>query len=427
MQKNLNKCDNILNKCAQEIASSTSSLINYDVLITDTEARIVGTSRSDRLGQLHEASIEVINSGLGNETTSSSARQLRGTFPGVTLPIFGLNKHVMGTIAIAGNPDDVRPFGLIVKKQIEILLREKELYAYSNNREAILQSFIQDLGTFVAGVSNETVFASRAAELGWKADKTYIPIAIDLYQFGRYAIKIRKLTKKSGEAENRLLNIKKGLLASIRSLFKDGADISVMNSNNSFVILHAILNSYNGQDPDFEAVKETKKLCDTLQKALDSYELNAAIGIGSPAHSIKELANNYAEAWKALRLGKKFYHKAGIYCIQDFRLEELVSSIDLTVRSRYVNTVMGPVLNLSDKDELLATLRAWCESGFSLIEAARKLHIHRNTLIYRLDKLSRILEMNVREFRTCFNLYFALILGRHAGPTLREKENIWEM
>ena len=184
------------------------------------DGKIIGASQSERIGQLHEASLEVARTGAASETTREQARQFRGTLPGVTFPIQNLNGRTVGTMALTGSPDEVRPFGLIVKKQIEILLRERELYVYSSSRESILQDLIHDLETFVPGVGNETMLQSRAIELGYDPSLFYIPIVVDLYQFGRYALEVRRECRDgdSGQVEMRILNIKKAVLAEMRGI-----------------------------------------------------------------------------------------------------------------------------------------------------------------------------------------------------------------
>ncbi|WP_320793911.1 CdaR family transcriptional regulator [Pyramidobacter sp.] len=418
------KCDSdersLVQKYAQEIASSTAAVIGHNIIITDVDGRIVGASQSERIGQLHEASLEVARTGTASETTREQARQFRGTLPGVTFPIQNLNRRTVGTMALTGAPDEVRPFGLIVKKQIEILLRERELYVYSSSRESILQDLIHDLETFVPGVGNETMLQSRAIELGYDPSLFYIPIVVDLYQFGRYALEVRRECR-DGEVEMRILNIKKAVLAEMRGIFSHPRTVSSISGNNRFVTLHAVKDADHA-DPQHEkaALAQVVGLSQSLLDRLEDYGLKAAIGIGSPAHSVAALSFSCQEARKALMLGKKFKQRPGVYCIADFRMEDVISTIDAPVRIRFIKALTGNLRGKSDWPELEKTIRAWCESGFSLVETARRLHIHRNTLIYRLEKIKRLTGEDIHSFRACFNFYFALLLGQYSGPVAKE-------
>jgi len=410
----------LIQKYAQEIASSTAAIIGHNIIITDVDGRIIGASQTERIGQLHEASLEVVRTGTASETTREQTRQFRGTLPGTTFPIQNLNGRTVGTMALTGAPDEVRPFGLIVKKQIEILLRERELYVYSSSRESILQDLIHDLETFVPGVGNETMLQSRAIELGYDPSLFYIPIVVDLYQFGRYALEVRRECR-DGEVEMRILNIKKAVLAEMRGIFSHPRTVSSISGNNRFVTLHAVKDA-DCADPQHEkaALAQVVSLSQTLLERIEDYGLKAAIGVGSPAHSIAALSFSCQEARKALMLGKKFKQRPGVYCIADFRMEDVISTIDAPVRIRFIKALTGNLRGKSDWPELERTIRAWCESGFSLVETARRLHIHRNTLIYRLEKINRLTGEDIHSFHACFNFYFALLLGQYSGPAAKE-------
>ena len=74
------KCDSdersLVQKYAQEIASSTAAVIGHNIIITDVDGRIVGASQSERIGQLHEASLEVARTGTASETTREDRKSV---------------------------------------------------------------------------------------------------------------------------------------------------------------------------------------------------------------------------------------------------------------------------------------------------------------------------------------------------------------
>ena len=76
----------------------------------------------------------------------------------------------------------------------------------------------------------------------------------------------------------------------------------------------------------------------------------------------------------------------------------------------------------NDWEELRQTFLTWCENNFSLVSAARELHIHRNTLNYRLEKIRRIGNVELRNYRDTLKLYLALRLEKFIGPGLHEEE-----
>lgn len=408
----------LLRGCAQEICGSIAEAIGHDVLITDLAGVIVGCSDPSRCGTLHVSAPAAIASGESIERSSFSD-EYGDAFTGVTSPVRSLNGQVAGTVSIIGDVKVVRPFAVIVRQQVELLLRERELYAWSTNRERTLQSLVKDIGSFVPGVSNEAMLLSRAVEYGYDRARYYVPVAVDLYQFGRFALQVREQMRGQSErAETRIMKVKKAVLASIRKVFSEPRDISAMLGNNRFVVFHAA----ELDESQEEMAERTRRFAEKLLEMIKALELKAAVGIGSPALGLPALAVSWQEAWKALFLGKKFRHQPGVYDIADYRLEDVITSIDAQVRSRFVQAVTGRFRSHPEWEQMRSSVKEWCESGFSLVEAARRLHVHRNTLIYRIDKMDREAGLNLRDFRTCLNLYLALMMDRYAGPAVREED-----
>ena len=108
---------------AQQIANEITDVIGHNVLITDDAGIVLGSGDESRVGQFHEASVEVVRSRRTMAHSSEDVRDLIGTLPGVTIPLV-IDDEVVGTIGLSGSPDEVVQFGLVVKRQTEILMQE---------------------------------------------------------------------------------------------------------------------------------------------------------------------------------------------------------------------------------------------------------------------------------------------------------------
>ncbi len=415
MPKQDSEASGLFRKNAQRIAASTAPVINCDLMIVDLDGIIVGAGDTIKIGALFElrdllASLnDTLEIERGKETT-------------VVAPVRSVSGQTVGAMVLSGAVENVRPLVKIVRQQIEILLREYELNAYSVDRESTLQNLVQDIGSFVPGVNNEAMLLSRAVEWGYNSDMHYIPIAVDLYQFGRYAFAIRERMRGVERAETRILNVKKAVLASVRKIFPAPQNISAMLGNSRFVILFAAAKDDKITESENAILEEARSRAEKILEETEIFGLKAAVGIGSPAYGLGSLAVSYQEAWKALFLGKKFCQRAGVYGIADYRLEDVITTIDLPVRTRFVQAITGKLRRHPDWEQTRDSIREWCESSFSLVEASRRLHVHRNTLIYRLDKLSRETGLDLKDFRTCLNLYIALVMDRYVGPAVKEED-----
>ena len=409
----------MLLKYAQEIARSIAEIIGYNVIITDTEGVVIGASDTKRAGSLHEQSLDVIKTNRGASVNERDAQKYRGTLPGVTYPIHSMTGNVVGSVAITGNPADVNPFALIVKKQIEILLRERELQEYAAGKEETLKNLIHDISSYIPGVTDKRMLLARAKEFGFDPSARYIPVAIDLYQFARYARKIRDTYREDNTHGPEVLiqRTKAAILNIIRSAFPDKSDLSTMTGNNKYVVLHSAADDISQNEET-----GTYRACRKILEGLSAMDLNAAIGIGSAALNLFELHNSCSEAWRALQLGKKFSQGPGIFNIHEYRVEELLSTLKPEQRNRFIHRHVAPFKRYRDWPDLQQTYTCWCEHNFSLVNSAKALHIHRNTLYYRLEKIQKTGFINLKDYRETMKYYLAFKLEKFIGPGVQEEE-----
>lgn len=164
---------------AQEIASDTTAVIGFNVLITDAGGLVIGSGDSSRVGSFHEASVEVVRTQEPATHNASQAQQLRGVRPGVTLPLVANGKAV-GTVGITGTPAQVRRFGLLVKRQTEILLRESVMLRSRLLAERAAEKLLADVASYDPQVVEGDFLLFRAAELGFDLRLRRVAVAIEV-------------------------------------------------------------------------------------------------------------------------------------------------------------------------------------------------------------------------------------------------------
>jgi carbohydrate diacid regulator len=134
----------------------------------------------------------------------------------------------------------------------------------------------------------------------------------------------------------------------------------------------------------------------------------ARIGIGGVARSVDEIAASYAEARMALRVGSSTGRESP-HDIDDLRVEQLVAALPGRLRSRVGEDIIGSLRDAGDWTATRATVVAWVESGFVLVEAARALNVHRNTLVYRLRRIATETGWPTTDRRRWLALYLACV------------------
>lgn len=387
------KAGKMLRSCAQELAESTSEIAGYSVLLTDENGIVIGSSDPSRLGSLHSPSLGVIRTRKPEITTPEEAHRLpEGVRPGITLPI-SLAGRVVGSIAIAGPPEEVSRYGRLVQKQAELLLRENALLRSSMLREQALQELILEIAAFDPLKADETLLVMRGRELGYDLRPPRAVLVAEILH-----------------PEKAPLNLRLEAQALARRFFSHPQDIVSRLGDDKIVVL-AFLGLAVREIQPLEEVRNTARL---LALSLEEHGLSARIGIGEIAASAASLGEAFRSAGEAARLSLKKCGEEKVFYIGDLRLESLLSAVPRDRAAAFCESVLKDLPGASDAEELIQTFLAWCDSPFEPTRVAQTLSIHRNTLAYRLQKIGRLTGLDLREIRGILMLRSALELRKTA-------------
>ncbi len=137
------------------------------------------------------------------------------------------------------------------------------------------------------------------------------------------------------------------------------------------------------------------------------------ISYGNPAPELKDLSRSYKEAGLAMDVGRIFYNDLRIMAYSKLGIGRLIYQLPITLCRMFINEVFGK----NDPDDLdeetLQTIDQFFEDSLNISEASRNLFIHRNTLVYRLDKLEKTLGLNIRNFDDAMTLKLALMVDTY--------------
>ena len=394
----------ILKDYAQAIVETTHSIIGYDILITDNRGVIIGTNDLPRMGRMHAHSLRVIARGLPETADGESAREF-GVREGVCIPI-RLGTEIMGTAAIAGNPEEVRKYGHLVQKEAELFLRMKLMQESTQLRESAVANLIGQLTTFDPKYMNDSFLRSQAKSLGFQLDVPRSVVLVDITCFGGIVDSILAEERYAHDAELRIQTVKTTILILLRDVFNDPQDIVSNIGADKYLILTAI--------SGFSDSERRAQLCekaDTASAVLRGRKFAASIGIGFPAPTVDGLMLSFRSAWRAISIGKKLGRDECVHEAEAFQLEDLLLSLNQDTAKRYIDKSLGRFFNHPQWDEELeATFRAWLSAPFHPGEVAQKLGIHRNTLAYRIDKINEWSGVDLKKPEDVFRLSVSLLL-----------------
>jgi len=259
---------------AQEIADKTTEIIGYNILITDDAGIVIGSGDKGRVGTFHEASLETVQRGDMTSHDVAAAEKLEGVKPGVTLPVVSENRTV-GTVGITGNPDEVKRFGMVVKSQTEIMLRESLHLRIALLEEKALESLVYDIANYDPAILEPEALVARGEELGYDLNLSRVTVVVDLAQFTHLASSYR-LRPDNRTPELELQSLKLGVLRTIKDVFGDEQDVATSIGTGKFGVLHSLWPN------EEDAMSRTRARCRHLAESIRArHEIVANVGIGT--------------------------------------------------------------------------------------------------------------------------------------------------
>jgi len=144
------------------------------------------------------------------------------------------------------------------------------------------------------------------------------------------------------------------------------------------------------------------------------------LGVSRIHVGIDSYASAVDEARKAARIGNSCIFTEGVMLAQDTAIYEFIDNIDRDTQARFAEDNLKQLIGQDGNPELIKTLAVFLYCGGQISEAAERLFIHRNTLNYRLDKISALLGCDVRQPRNRSRLEIALVAACLSGVIPRQ-------
>ncbi len=151
-----------------------------------------------------------------------------------------------------------------------------------------------------------------------------------------------------------------------------------------------------------------------IQKGLKEYGIkDVKIAIGNVAETIKDVSRSYKEAQIALDVSKIFYEEATVIAYNQLGIGRLIYQLPLPLCKMFIREVFGDYSPDSIDAETLATIDKFFENNLNVSETSRQLFIHRNTLVYRLDKIQKNTNLDLRNFEDAIAFKIALMVVKY--------------
>ena len=375
---------------ARQIVSRTMKIIKHSVNVMDCHGRIIGSGDPQRLNQQHDGAILALNNHHIIEIDQAMSQQLQGVKPGINLPII-FQQQAIGVVGISGDPDDVRNYGELVKMTAELIVEQAALMTqvewHKRHREELVMQLINNNNL------DDAQLNTIAERLEIKLEQPRIATVI-------------KVLPHDGEAFS-LENLQH-LVHLLEYPERDNLVAISSVSRNEVVVLKPITINNNGWSRDLEQ-KRVYKLLKRIHKEAN-YTIKIALGDYFP--TIQGLAQSYLTATATMEVALNHHQQTQqqVFFYQDNILPVLLNKI--TAESWRYQQLQAPLENLKQHDPrgiLIKTLIAFFDQNCDLAQTCQVLHIHRNTLRYRLDKIEQQTNLQINKINDITRLYLAII------------------
>ena len=140
---------------------------------------------------------------------------------------------------------------------------------------------------------------------------------------------------------------------------------------------------------------------------------NIRIAYGTPVNEIKDVSRSYKEAKMALDVGKIFFDERSVIAYSQLGIGRLIYQLPIPLCKMFIKEIFDGK-SMDDLDEeTLVTINKFFENSLNVSETSRQLFIHRNTLVYRLDKLQKTTGLDLRVFEDAITFRIALMVVRY--------------
>ena len=163
-----------------------------------------------------------------------------------------------------------------------------------------------------------------------------------------------------------------------------------------------------------DGVKEIEKTADSIAAFLGKENFkNVRIAYGTTVNEIKEVSRSYKEAKMALDVGKIFFGERDVIAYSELGIGRLIYQLPIPLCKMFIKEIFDGKSPDDFDEETLTTINKFFENSLNVSETSRQLFIHRNTLVYRLDKLQKSTGLDLRVFEDAITFKIALMVVKY--------------
>lgn len=352
----------ISNQILQNTIEGLKAITRVDICVMDTEGKALATTIGN--AQEYEGAV------LAFVDSPADSQVLQGF---QFFKVF--DEHQLEyVILVRGESDDVYMIGKLVAFQIQnLLVAYKERY----DKDNFIKNLLLD-NLLLVDIYN------RAKKLHIETDVRRVVFIIE--------------TKNEKDTN---------ALETVRSLFSGKTKDFITAVDEKNIILVKELKPNETYD---DMTKTAKVILDMLNTEAMT---KAHVAFGTIVNEIKDVSRSYKEAKMALDVGKIFYSGRNVVAYSNLGIGRLIYQLPMPLCKMFIREIFDGKSPDDFDEETLTTINKFFENSLNVSETSRQLYIHRNTLVYRLDKLQKSTNLDLRVFDDAITFKIALMVVKY--------------
>ena len=351
----------ISNQILQTTIEGLKGITRIDLCICDTEGKVLAATFPD--AEEYESSI------LAFVDSPADSQVINGC---QFFKVF--DDHQLEYVLLAyGDSEDVYMIGKIASFQIQnLLVAYKERF----DKDNFIKNLLLD-NLLLVDIYN-------------RAKKLHIDIEVR-----RVVFIVETNREKDGNE-----------LEKIRSLFggKSKDFVTAVDEKNIIVVKELAEN---------ETYDDLRKTAEVILNLFRSEADGVHIAYGTVINELKEVSRSYKEARMALDVGKIFFEERNIIAYSQLGIGRLIYQLPIPLCKMFIKEIFDGKSPDDFDEEILSTINKFFENSLNVSETSRQLYIHRNTLVYRLDKLQKSTGLDLRVFEDAITFKIALMVVKY--------------
>ena len=172
---------------------------------------------------------------------------------------------------------------------------------------------------------------------------------------------------------------------------------------------------------DIKKEEELQMLADMIVDNMHTEAMvKVRVGYGNCVNNLQDIAKSYQEAKMALEVGKIFYAEKETIAYSLLGIGRLIYQLPMSLCEMFIQEVFGDEIPDIFNDEINTTIQRFFENNLNISETARQLYVHRNTLVYRLERLEKMIGLDIRKFDDAMTFKIAMMVIAHMNYQKKE-------